>query len=80
MSVINSLQTIFWTVVSYGAGFAWLGAETAARWKGAAAVLIIGQIAYNVSNVYFIAASVGLARDLPILQESEKDVLEGRKT
>lgn len=75
-----NLKTIFWTVVSYGAGFAWLGAETPGEWHASAAVLIIGQIAWNISNVYFIAASVGLARDSLAVQESETEVLEGRKS
>jgi hypothetical protein len=72
--------TIFWTVVSYGVGFAWLGTKTPGQWTGSAVVLVISQIAYNVSNVYFIAASVGLARDSPAIQESEAAVLEGTKT
>jgi hypothetical protein len=80
LGTTNCSQTIFWTVVSYGAGFAWLGTETPGYWHGSAVVLVVGQIAWNVSNVYFIAASVGLARDSPVIQESETAVLEGRKT
>ena len=37
------------------------------------------QVAYNINTVYFIAASIGVARDRPELQESEQLILAGRR-
>jgi hypothetical protein len=65
--------------LSCAIGFAWLGTQNPDQWGAACAILVVSQIGFNISNVYFIAASIGLARDMPELQESEKLVLDGSK-
>ncbi|KAL8279070.1 hypothetical protein RQP46_008528 [Phenoliferia psychrophenolica] len=68
------------TLLSFAIGFAWLGVETPDKWGLAAFLNIAGLVTYQVCNVFFISAHVGLARDLPNVQQSEEDVLNGKKT
>lgn len=67
------------SVISWGIGFAWLAVKDGSFWNTAAALFIVGYVAFNCSTSYFLAAMPGLVRDLPVVQESAQAVLEGRK-
>ncbi|ODN80314.1 hypothetical protein L198_07814 [Cryptococcus wingfieldii CBS 7118] len=70
---------IFFTLISWAAGFAWLGIESAEKWKAATAVYMLGYFSFNVAVGFYFAAFPGLVRDMPKVIESEREVLEGRK-
>jgi MFS-type transporter involved in bile tolerance (Atg22 family) len=67
------------SVISWGLGFAWLAVKSGDDWQLATGLFICGYVAFNCSTSYFLAAMPGLVRDLPEVQESEQEVLEGRK-
>ncbi|GAB5591281.1 hypothetical protein Unana1_06181 [Umbelopsis nana] len=71
---------ITFTVIAWGVSFGWLGVETPDKWQIAAALYIIGLIAYQGALTFWTAAFPQLARDLPEMIESEQQVLSGEKS
>ncbi|KAG2173078.1 hypothetical protein INT44_007051 [Umbelopsis vinacea] len=71
--------TISFTVLAWGISFGWLGVETPDKWQAAAVLYIIGLIAYQGALTFWTAAFPQLARDLPEMMESEKQLLAGEK-
>lgn len=60
---------IFWSIVSFGLGFGWLGVRTADKWQIATGLYMIGLIAYQMCFTFWFAAFPGLARNLPEMRE-----------
>ncbi|KAL5495951.1 hypothetical protein ACEPAH_3183, partial [Sanghuangporus vaninii] len=71
--------TIFFTVLAVAVSFAWLGVEDASKWKAGVALYILGLIAYQGALTFWTAAFPGLARDLPEVRASAKEVQNGDK-
>lgn len=72
--------TITFTVIAWGISFGWLGVETPEKWQIAAALYIVGLIAYQGALTFWTAAFPQLARDLPEMMESEAELVTGQKT
>jgi MFS-type transporter involved in bile tolerance (Atg22 family) len=72
--------TIFFTVLAIAVSFAWLGVEHASQWQAATALYILGLISYQGALTFWTAAFPGLARDLPEVKESAKEVLDDQKS
>jgi MFS-type transporter involved in bile tolerance (Atg22 family) len=67
-------------VISWSLGFAWLAVKTGEQWQLTTGLFIYGYVMFNVSTSYFLAAMPDLVRDLPEVQQSEQEVLEGRRS
>ncbi|EJD06852.1 uncharacterized protein FOMMEDRAFT_75769 [Fomitiporia mediterranea MF3/22] len=72
--------TIFFTVLAVAVSFAWLGVEDASKWKAGVALYILGLIAYQGALTFWTAAFPGLARDLPEVKASAKEVQTSHKS
>ncbi|KAL5522451.1 hypothetical protein ACEPAG_8467 [Sanghuangporus baumii] len=72
--------TIFFTVLAVAVSFAWLGVEDASKWKAGVALYILGLITYQGALTFWTAAFPGLARDLPEVRASAKEVQTGDKS
>ncbi|TBU38548.1 MFS general substrate transporter [Dichomitus squalens] len=72
--------TIFFTILAVAVSFAWLGVEDPSRWEAGVALYILGLITYQCALTFWTAAFPGLARDLPIVQESAAQVDSGKKS
>ncbi|KAL5523302.1 hypothetical protein ACEPAF_1569 [Sanghuangporus sanghuang] len=71
--------TIFFTVLAVAVSFAWLGVEDASKWKAGVALYILGLITFQGALTFWTAAFPGLARDLPEVRASAKEVQNGDK-
>ncbi|KAF8623714.1 hypothetical protein AX17_007411 [Amanita inopinata Kibby_2008] len=72
--------TIFFTILAVAVSFAWLGVEDASRWRAGVALYILGLITYQCALTFWTAAFPGLAKDLPEVKESSKEVETGSKS
>ncbi|KAF7773380.1 hypothetical protein Agabi119p4_5547 [Agaricus bisporus var. burnettii] len=71
--------TIFFTIVAVAVSFSWLGVDVPSKWEAGVVLYILGLITYQLTLTFWTAAFPGLARDLPEVQESSKEVLAGAK-
>jgi MFS-type transporter involved in bile tolerance (Atg22 family) len=71
---------VFWSVVAFAIGFAWLGVHEPSKWKAGAALYVLGLIAYQLTLTYWTAAFPALARNLPVMREARQQVEDGRLT
>ncbi|KAJ9130749.1 Autophagy-related protein [Coniochaeta hoffmannii] len=71
---------VFWSVVAFAVGFAWLGVHDPSRWKAGAALYVLGLVAYQLTLTYWTAAFPALARGLPAMREARARVAEGGMT
>ncbi|KIM40550.1 hypothetical protein M413DRAFT_73122 [Hebeloma cylindrosporum] len=72
--------TIFFTLVSVGVSFAWLGVEHPSQWRAGAALYVLGLLSYQCSLTFWTAAFPGLAHDLLEVQACENKVQNGDKS
>jgi MFS-type transporter involved in bile tolerance (Atg22 family) len=68
---------IFWSVVAFAVGFAWLGFHDPDKWQSATALYIVGLIAYQLTITYWTAAFPVLARNTPLLKDAARACAEG---
>ncbi|KAK4052062.1 hypothetical protein OIV83_002356 [Microbotryomycetes sp. JL201] len=68
------------TIVSIAVSFAWLGVTDPSKWQAAAALYVIGLIAYQGALSFWTAAFPGLARNLPEMQESRSRLISEETT
>ncbi|KAK7682639.1 hypothetical protein QCA50_014439 [Cerrena zonata] len=71
--------TIFFTILAVAISFAWLGVEDPSKWQAGVALYVLGLIAYQCALTFWTAAFPGLARDLPEVKESYKEVARYKK-
>ncbi|PFH57762.1 hypothetical protein XA68_14589 [Ophiocordyceps unilateralis] len=62
------LLLLFWSLVGYAVGFAWLGVVDESRWRFALVLYALGLVAYQLTLTYWTAALPGLARDMSELK------------
>lgn len=68
---------LFLSVVAYAVGFAWLGVFTETKRQVAAALYIIGLIAYQTTLTFWTAAFPGLARNTADLKSKAEEYAAG---
>ncbi|KAI1153269.1 MFS general substrate transporter [Nemania diffusa] len=68
---------VFWSVVAFGVGFAWLGVHVPSRWEAGVALYVVGLICYQLTLTYWTAAFPSLARNTPHLREAARAYAEG---
>ncbi|KAI1364692.1 autophagy-related protein 22-like protein [Xylaria arbuscula] len=68
---------IFWSVIAFGVGFAWLGVQVPERWQAGVALYILGLICYQLTLTYWTAAFPSLARNTPRLKEAARAYADG---
>ncbi|KAI0438883.1 autophagy-related protein 22-like protein [Xylaria telfairii] len=68
---------VFWSIVSFGIGFAWLGVHVPSRWEAGVGLYIVGLICYQLTLTYWTAAFPSLARNTPHLKEAARAYAEG---
>lgn len=68
---------VFWSVVAFGIGFAWLGVHEPSKWRAGAALYVVGLISYQLTLTYWTAAFPALARNLPVMREARAAVEDG---
>ncbi|KAI1608700.1 UMF1 family MFS transporter [Exophiala viscosa] len=56
---------VFWSIVAFAIGFAWLGVHTEDKWPTATGLYMVGLIAYQMCITFWTAAFPGLARNEP---------------
>lgn len=71
---------LVWSVIAYGIGFGWLGVHDPEKWEIAAALYIVGLIAYQLTLTYWTAAFPSLARNTPHLKEAAQQLQAGEIT
>lgn len=69
---------IFWSVVAFVLGFAWLGVHTADKWQVGTGLYIVGLIAYQMCFSYWYAAFPGLARNTPEMRQKAEEFEAGQ--
>ena len=69
---------IFWSVVAFALGFAWLGVHTVEGWHAATGLYMVGLIAYQMCITFWTAAFPGLARSTPELREKAEQYESGK--
>ncbi|KAI1422776.1 MFS general substrate transporter [Xylaria sp. FL1777] len=68
---------VFWSIVSFGIGFAWLGVHEPSRWQAGVGLYIVGLICYQLTLTYWTAAFPSLARNTPHLKEAARAYADG---
>ncbi|KAI1295093.1 autophagy-related protein 22-like protein [Xylaria venustula] len=68
---------VFWSVVAFAVGFAWLGVHAPDRWRAAVGLYIVGLIGYQLTLTYWTAAFPSLARNTPHLKEAARALADG---
>ncbi|KAI0402379.1 MFS general substrate transporter [Xylaria palmicola] len=68
---------VFWSVVSFAIGFAWLGVHVPSRWEAAVGLYIVGLICYQLTLTYWTAAFPSLARNTPRLRAAARAYAQG---
>ncbi|KAJ4200784.1 hypothetical protein NW759_015810 [Fusarium solani] len=71
---------LFWSIISYGIGFGWLGVQDASKWQTATGLYIVGLIGYQMTLTYWTAAFPSLARNLPQLRDAALQYESGEIT
>jgi MFS-type transporter involved in bile tolerance (Atg22 family) len=71
---------IFWSVVSYGIGFGWLGVHTPDKWQQAAGLYVVGLICYQLTLTYWTAAFPSLARNTVAMRDKAARLGSGELT
>jgi len=71
---------IFFTLLSVGVSFAWLGVQHPSQWHVAAVLYILGLTSYQCSFTFWSAAFPGLVRNLPEVQASANETEHGSKS
>ncbi|ORY63318.1 autophagy-related protein 22-like protein [Pseudomassariella vexata] len=71
---------VFFSLASYGIGFAWLAVHEPANWKVGAGLYMVGLICYQLTLTYWTAAFPALARNTPRLREAARKYAEGGMT
>ncbi|KAH9897121.1 autophagy-related protein 22-like protein [Xylariomycetidae sp. FL2044] len=69
---------LFWSLVSFGIGFGWLGVHEPSRWRTGAGLYIVGLICYQLTLTYWTAAFPGLARNTPAMRDATREHAEGQ--
>lgn len=54
---------VFWSLLAFGIGFAWLGVHDPEQWQTAAGLYMVGLIVYQLTLTYWTAAFPMLARN-----------------
>lgn len=65
---------IFWSLVAFGVGFAWLGVHRPEQWHTAVVLYMLGLIAYQLCVTYWTAAFPILARNTIRSQDALRSV------
>ncbi|KYK58126.1 Autophagy-related protein 22 [Drechmeria coniospora] len=68
---------LFWSVVAYATGFAWLAVHEPARWRVGVGLYIVGLVAYQMTLTYWTAAFPSLARNTAHIRESRLEFESG---
>ncbi|RKU43284.1 hypothetical protein DL546_006437 [Coniochaeta pulveracea] len=68
---------VFWSLVAFGIGFAWLGVDKPEQWHTAAALYMVGLISYQLTLTYWTAAFPALARNTGRSQEAFRSMEQG---
>ncbi|KAI2642012.1 autophagy-related protein 22-like protein [Xylaria nigripes] len=68
---------VFWSIISFGIGFAWLGVHEPAKWEAGVGLYIVGLICYQLTLTYWTAAFPSLARNAPRLKRAARAYAEG---
>lgn len=68
---------VFWSLIAFGVGFAWLGVQVPERWQAGVALYILGLICYQLTLTYWTAAFPSLARNTPRLKEAARAYADG---
>ncbi|KAI1328102.1 autophagy-related protein 22-like protein [Xylariaceae sp. FL0255] len=68
---------LFWSILAYAIGFAWLGVHDPSKWQQGIALYIVGLICYQLTLTYWTAAFPGLARNTPHLKEAARAYADG---
>lgn len=68
---------IFWSVVAFALGFAWMGVHTAERWPAGIALYMLSLIAYQMCITFWTAAFPGLARNTDEMREKAQQYERG---
>jgi MFS-type transporter involved in bile tolerance (Atg22 family) len=68
---------IFWSLVAFGVGFAWLGVHDPSQWQTAAGLYMAGLIAYQLTLTYWTAAFPSIARNTERMQEATMAFWQG---
>ncbi|KAI1269935.1 MFS general substrate transporter [Xylariaceae sp. FL1019] len=71
---------IFWSILAYAIGFAWLGVHTPDKWQTGIGLYIVGLICYQLTLTYWTAAFPSLARNTPLLKEAARAYADGEIT
>ncbi|KAI0156580.1 autophagy-related protein 22-like protein [Xylariaceae sp. FL1272] len=71
---------IFWSILAYAIGFAWLGVHTPDKWQTGIGLYIVGLICYQLTLTYWTAAFPALARNTPLLKEAARAYADGEIT
>jgi MFS-type transporter involved in bile tolerance (Atg22 family) len=68
---------VFWSLVSFAIGFAWLAVDKPEQWHIAAGLYMIGLISYQLCLTYWTAAFPALARNTDKSQEAFRSMEVG---
>ncbi|KAI1102527.1 autophagy-related protein 22-like protein [Jackrogersella minutella] len=68
----------FWSLLSFGIGFGWLGVHEPAKWQTGAGLYIVGLICYQLTLTYWTAAFPALARNTPELKAAAVEYADGK--
>ncbi|KAH9995707.1 autophagy-related protein 22-like protein [Russula vinacea] len=71
---------IFFTILSVGALFAWLGIQEPSKWPGAVVLYILTTISFQCCFTFWYAAIPGMVRNLPEVQASADEAKKGLKS
>jgi MFS-type transporter involved in bile tolerance (Atg22 family) len=71
---------IFWSIVAFALGFAWLGVHTQDKWPVATGLYMVGLIAYQMCITFWTAAFPGLARNEPEMRKKAEQYEAGEIT
>lgn len=66
------------TLVAWGVGFGWLGVYRPEHYMAGTGLYIVGLIAYQISLTFWTSAFPGLARDVPRILQSRRELSKGQ--
>ncbi|KAK5072768.1 hypothetical protein LTS08_008249 [Lithohypha guttulata] len=68
---------VFWSVIAFAVGYAWLGVHTEDRWHAGVGLYMVGLIAYQMCITFWTAAFPGLARNTPEMRRKAEEYEAG---
>ena len=68
---------IFWTIVAFAVGYAWMGVHTSDKWHAGTALYMVGLISYQMCITFWTAAFPGLARNTPEMRQKAEEFERG---